>query len=180
MPRPAISDVHEWINEVLTVPGGIFAKPQTRERASGTQRGKKTLLSLTPARGRRTAMAREPYRGAAAPMQDPGATRCSAHRVAHALARPRAGRPRTGSLAGAARLLQRNAGVPRQAQAGRKPAAEQKSKGLPDPPRQCRGGPRKRGLSILWRAGGARGGDRKVTTGITGLWPPSDQSDAAF
>lgn len=49
MPRPVILDVHEWINEVLTVPGGIFAKPQTRERASGTQRGKKTLLSLTPA-----------------------------------------------------------------------------------------------------------------------------------
>ena len=64
MPRPAILDVHEWTNEVLTVPGGIFAKPQTRERASGTQRGKKTLLSLTPVRGRRAAMAVEPYRGA--------------------------------------------------------------------------------------------------------------------
>ena len=36
MPRPVILDVHEWINEVLTVPGRIFAKPQTRERASVT------------------------------------------------------------------------------------------------------------------------------------------------
>ena len=65
----------------------------------------------------------------------------------------RAGHPQAGSLAGAARLLKRNAGVPKQAQAGRKPAVEQKSKGLSDPPRQCRGGPRKRGLSILYRAG---------------------------
>lgn len=65
MPRPAILDVHEWINEVLAVPGGIFAKPQTRERASGTQRGKKTLLSLTPARGCRTVMAVERVQGSA-------------------------------------------------------------------------------------------------------------------
>jgi len=34
MPRPVILDVHEWTNVVLTVPGCIFAKPQTRERAS--------------------------------------------------------------------------------------------------------------------------------------------------
>ena len=28
MPRRVIFDVHEWINEVLTVPGRIFAKQQ--------------------------------------------------------------------------------------------------------------------------------------------------------
>lgn len=51
MPRPVILDVHEWTNEILTVPGRTPAKPQTRERASEPRRGKKTLLSLTPARG---------------------------------------------------------------------------------------------------------------------------------
>lgn len=51
MPRPVILDVHEWTNEILTVPGRAPAKPQTRERASDPRRGKKTLLSLTPARG---------------------------------------------------------------------------------------------------------------------------------
>lgn len=51
MPRPVILDVHEWTNEILTVPGRTPAKPQTRERASDPRRGKKTLLSLTPARG---------------------------------------------------------------------------------------------------------------------------------
>ncbi len=56
MPRPVILDVHEWINEVLAVPDRIFAKPQTRERESAPQRGKKTLLSLTPARACRTVM----------------------------------------------------------------------------------------------------------------------------
>jgi len=57
MPRPVILDVHEWINEVLTVPARTFAKPQTRERASGQlQRGKKTLLSLTPVRFCRAVM----------------------------------------------------------------------------------------------------------------------------
>lgn len=43
-----------------------------------------------------------------------------------------------GSLAGAARLLKRNAGVLKQAQAGRKPAVEQKSKSLSDCVRQWR------------------------------------------
>ena len=49
MPRHLIGDVHEWINEVPTVPTLISAKPQRRERASHAQRGKKTLLSLTGA-----------------------------------------------------------------------------------------------------------------------------------
>ena len=47
MPRHLISDAHEWINEIPTVPIYILAKPQSRERAWHRQRGKKTLLSLT-------------------------------------------------------------------------------------------------------------------------------------
>jgi len=47
MPRHIISDVHEWSNEVPTVPSCIPAKPQPRERAWKNQRGKKTLLSFT-------------------------------------------------------------------------------------------------------------------------------------
>ena len=42
-----ISDAHEWINEIPTVPICYLAKPQPRERAWQNQRGKKTLLSLT-------------------------------------------------------------------------------------------------------------------------------------
>ena len=47
MPRHLISDAHEWINEIPTVPIYYLAKPQPRERAWNIQRGKKTLLSLT-------------------------------------------------------------------------------------------------------------------------------------
>ena len=47
MPRHLISDAHEWINEIPTVPTYYHAKPQPRERAWQNQRGKKTLLSLT-------------------------------------------------------------------------------------------------------------------------------------
>ncbi|KAK9723561.1 hypothetical protein RND81_05G008000 [Saponaria officinalis] len=47
MPRHLISDAHEWINEIPTVPVYYPAKPQPRERAWKNQRGKKTLLSLT-------------------------------------------------------------------------------------------------------------------------------------
>ncbi|WZZ14875.1 hypothetical protein YC2023_107964 [Brassica napus] len=47
MPRHLISDAHEWINEIPTVPVYYPAKPQPRERAWQNQRGKKTLLSLT-------------------------------------------------------------------------------------------------------------------------------------
>ena len=47
MPRHLISDAHEWINEIPTVPIYYLAKPQPRERAWNKQRGKKTLLSLT-------------------------------------------------------------------------------------------------------------------------------------
>ena len=47
MPRHLISDAHEWINEIPTVPIYYLANPQPRERAWKNQRGKKTLLSLT-------------------------------------------------------------------------------------------------------------------------------------
>ena len=47
MPRHLISDAHEWINEIPTVPTYDLANPQPRERAWDLQRGKKTLLSLT-------------------------------------------------------------------------------------------------------------------------------------
>ena len=47
MPRHLISDAHEWINEIPTVPTYVLAKPQPRERAWQSWRGKKTLLSLT-------------------------------------------------------------------------------------------------------------------------------------
>jgi hypothetical protein len=47
MPRHLISDAHEWINEIPTVPSDDLAKPQPRERAWKILRGKKTLLSLT-------------------------------------------------------------------------------------------------------------------------------------
>ena len=47
MPRHLISDAHEWINEIPTVPTCRPAKSQPRERAWQSKRGKKTLLSLT-------------------------------------------------------------------------------------------------------------------------------------
>ena len=43
MPRHLISDAHEWINEIPTVPIYYLAKPQPRERTWQNQRGKKTL-----------------------------------------------------------------------------------------------------------------------------------------
>ena len=47
MPRHLISDAHEWINEIPTVPIYYLAKPQPRERAWQNQRGKKTLSHIT-------------------------------------------------------------------------------------------------------------------------------------
>jgi len=47
MPRHLISDAHEWINEIPTVPIYYLANPQSREWAWNNPRGKKTLLSLT-------------------------------------------------------------------------------------------------------------------------------------
>jgi len=47
MPRHLISDAHEWINEVFTVPIYHRAKMLQRERTLQFKWGKKTLLSLT-------------------------------------------------------------------------------------------------------------------------------------
>jgi len=47
MPRHLICDLHEWINEIPTVPSYIPAKQQPKERVWAHWRGKKTLLSLT-------------------------------------------------------------------------------------------------------------------------------------
>ena len=47
MPRHLISDAHEWMTEIPTVPIYYVANPQPRVRAWQNQRGKKTLLSLT-------------------------------------------------------------------------------------------------------------------------------------
>jgi hypothetical protein len=47
MTHHLISDVHEWINEIPTVPVYYPVKPQPRERAWQNQRGKKTVLSLS-------------------------------------------------------------------------------------------------------------------------------------
>ncbi len=51
MPRHLISDAHEWINEIPTVPIYYLAKPQPRERAWHNQRGKKTLKYTSSERG---------------------------------------------------------------------------------------------------------------------------------
>ena len=47
MPRHAISDAHEWIDVIPTVPIYYLAKTHSWERAWKEQRGKKTLFSLT-------------------------------------------------------------------------------------------------------------------------------------
>ena len=47
MPRHLLSDAHEWINEILTVPIHYLAKPHLRELAWNNQQGGKTLLILT-------------------------------------------------------------------------------------------------------------------------------------
>ncbi len=40
MARHLISDAHEWMNEIPTVPTCYLVKPQPRERAWQNQRGK--------------------------------------------------------------------------------------------------------------------------------------------
>ena len=47
MPRHPISDAHEWVSEISSVPVYCLAKSQPWERVWTFQRGKKTLLSLT-------------------------------------------------------------------------------------------------------------------------------------
>ena len=46
MPNHLISDLHEYINDIRTVPIYYLANPQPRERICNNQKGKKTLLSL--------------------------------------------------------------------------------------------------------------------------------------
>ncbi|KAF1856496.1 hypothetical protein Lal_00043504 [Lupinus albus] len=58
MPRHLISDAHEWINEIPTVPVYYPAKPQPRERAWRNQRGKKTLRGAAPVFGPKAGLGR--------------------------------------------------------------------------------------------------------------------------
>jgi hypothetical protein len=53
MPRHLISDAHEWINEIPTVPIHLLANLQQRERALLHQRGKKTLNKFKRGQQRR-------------------------------------------------------------------------------------------------------------------------------
>jgi len=46
MPRLVISDAHEWINEILTVPTHYAANLQPRERAWDTTAGKEDPFEL--------------------------------------------------------------------------------------------------------------------------------------
>jgi len=51
MPRHLISDAHEWINEIPTVPIYYLAKPQPRERTWQNQRQnvqKNAFLAKSP------------------------------------------------------------------------------------------------------------------------------------
>ncbi len=46
MPRHLISDAHEWINEIPTVPNYYLAKPQPGERAWQNTAGKEDPVEL--------------------------------------------------------------------------------------------------------------------------------------
>ena len=85
-----------------------------------------------------------------------------------------------GSLTGAVHLSNDNAGVLRPAQRGRKPRVEQKGKCWLDLSLQYGARSRNVGLSILFISEFEERGVRKITTGITGLWPPRVQIDVAF
>ena len=93
---------------------------------------------------------------------------------------PLRGQCEAGSLTGAVHLSNDNAGVPRPAHLGRKPRVEQKGKSWLDFSLQYGAKNRNVGLSILFISEFEERGVRKVTTGITGLWPPSIHSDVAF
>ena len=84
-------------------------------------------------------------------------------------------------MAGAALLLNDNAGVLSGAQCERKSHVEHKGKSPVDFSIVSTNPSRESGAQ---RSFGDRGiearGDRKITTGITGLWPPSVHSDVAF
>ena len=46
MPRHLISDAHEWINEIPTVPIHILVNPQARERTCMDTAGKEDPVEL--------------------------------------------------------------------------------------------------------------------------------------
>ena len=64
--------------------------------------------------------------------------------------------------------------------ANRRPPVEQKGKSCVDFSLGYGAKSRNVGLSILFISEFEERGVRKVTTGITGLWPPSVHSDVAF
>ena len=90
------------------------------------------------------------------------------------------GQCQAGSLTGAVHLSKGNAGVPRRSQWGRKPHVEQKGKCWLDLSLQYGARSRNVGLTILFISEFEERGVRKITTGITGLWPPRVQIDVAF
>ena len=47
MPRHLISDAHEWINEIPTVPYLLSSETTAKGTGLAESAGKKTLLSLT-------------------------------------------------------------------------------------------------------------------------------------
>jgi hypothetical protein len=93
---------------------------------------------------------------------------------------PLRGHCEVGSLTGVVHLTNDNAGVLRPAQQGRKPQVEQKGKCWLDLSLQYQARSRNVGLLILFILEFEERGVRKITTGITGLWQPSFQSNIAF
>jgi len=90
-----------------------------------------------------------------------------------------------GSLAGAAYLLHNNAGVLSEAQCEQKSRVEHKGKSLVDSRpsvlvRTVKAWPSDPLVPNSNVQGIEARGDRKITTGITGLWQPSVHSDVAF
>ena len=85
-------------------------------------------------------------------------------------------------MAGAAHPSKDDAGDRRWSRRGRKPLFESKGKRPLESDFQHEYEPRERGLPILriYMRTSLDGGVGKVTTGITGLWSPSVQSDATF
>ena len=85
-----------------------------------------------------------------------------------------------GSLAGAVRLLNLNAGVLCAAQTGQNPVVERNGKCLTAECGMHGADDVLLGIVILRLGSAHRGGARKITTGITGSWWPSVHSDVTF
>ena len=150
MPRHLISDVHEWMNEIPTVPGCSLVNPQLRERANWHER--KTMLNLT--------LVTQDCEGATEVKSWWETSVAVQHHYSHCTslltskknertmkARKRAARPvysrrwsdkavwlrrdghsRNGSLTGAVHLSKNNAGIPSWAHCERKSLTEHKGK----------------------------------------------------